>query len=70
MGGRVGGILSIRGPEASRRSVEVVTLHAQAPTPHARAHPSVDTYQYRSSASCRAGAHEDGAGPQIGEIFN
>ena len=44
MVGHASGNQSIRGPEASRRSVEVVTLHAQAPTPHTRARPSVDTY--------------------------
>ena len=32
------------------------TIHVQTPKPHARALPSVDTYQYRSSARIRAGA--------------
>ena len=54
--GRVDGILSICGPEVSRGSLLAGSRRVQAPTPHARAHPSVDTYQYRSSASCRAGA--------------
>ena len=49
-GGRVGGILSIRGPEVSPGSPRVGTRHVQTPTPHARALPSVDTYQYRSLA--------------------
>ena len=48
--------LSIRGPEVSRWSLEVATGRVQAPTPHARALPSVYTYQYRSSARHRAGA--------------
>ena len=43
-GGRVGGILSIRGPEVSPGSPRVGTIHVQTPTPHARALPSVDIY--------------------------
>ncbi len=43
-GGRVGGILSIRGPEVSPRSPMVGKIHVQSPTPHARELPSVDTY--------------------------
>ena len=49
-GGRVGGNLSIRGPEVSLGSPRVGTIHVHAPTPRTRALPSVDTYQYRSSA--------------------
>ena len=51
-GGRAGAILSIRSPEVSRGSPMVGSRRAQSPTPHARALPSIDTYQYRSSAVC------------------
>ena len=50
-GGRVGGILSIRGPEVSLGSPRVGTRHVQSPTPHARGLPSVDTYEDRCSAA-------------------
>ena len=43
MGGRVGGILSICGPEVSPRPPRVHTRRGQSPTPHARALPAVDT---------------------------
>ena len=33
MGGRVGGILSIRGPEVSPRPLRVLSIHVQSPTP-------------------------------------
>ncbi len=33
--GRVGGILSVRGPEVSLESLLVGTRHVQSPTPHA-----------------------------------
>ncbi len=52
-GGRVDGILSIRGPEVSRSSLGVGSRHVQSPTPYARALPSVHTYKQgplRSSA--------------------
>ena len=61
--GRASGNLSIRGPEVPLGSPRVGTIHAQSPTPHARALPSVDTYQYRSSARHRAGA-------QVPQVFN
>ena len=44
---------ALRSP-GSRLGVD--TRRAPTPTPHARGLPSVDTYQYRSSASCRARA--------------
>ena len=44
-GGRVDGILSIRGPEVSRSSLGVGSRHVQSPTPYARALPSVHTYK-------------------------
>ena len=44
-GGRAGGNLSIRGSEVSLGSPRVGTIHAQAPTPHARRLPSVHTYK-------------------------
>ena len=49
-GGRVGGILSIRGPEVSPGSPRVGTRHGQSPTPHAPMLPAIYTYQYRSFA--------------------
>ena len=48
--GRVDEILSIGGPEVSQGSLLVGSRRAQAPTPHARGLPSVETYQYRSPA--------------------
>ena len=47
---------SVRGPEGSQGPPRVGTRRGQTPTPHARALPSVDTYQYRSSARHRGGA--------------
>ena len=44
-GGRVAGILSIRGLEVARWPLGVCTRHGQSPTPHARAFPSVHTYK-------------------------
>jgi len=43
-GGRVGGILSIRGSEVSPRPPMVVCIHVQSPTPRAWPLPSVYTY--------------------------
>ena len=48
--GRVGGILSMRGPEFSPRSLRIGTRHGQSPTPHAPMLPAIYTYQYRSFA--------------------
>ena len=53
-GARVGGILSIRGPEVSRETPRVGTRRGQSPTPHARALPSVDTCEDRCSAAHRS----------------
>ena len=44
-GGRVGGNLSIRGPEVSPKTPRVGSRHVQSPTPHAWALPSVHTYK-------------------------
>ena len=44
-GGRAGLILSIPAQEVSLGSPRVGTIHAQAPTPHARRLPSVHTYK-------------------------
>ena len=51
MTGRVDGILSIRGPAVSRKSFWVRTRRGRAPTPHARALPSVETYEAILSAT-------------------
>ena len=51
-GSRACGILSIRGPEVSLGLPRVVTIHAQAPTPHA---PQLPAYfgQFSHSAGRR-----------------
>ena len=46
-GGRVDGILSVRGPEVSRGSLLVGSRRAQAPIPCAPPLPSIYTYQPR-----------------------
>ena len=45
LGGRAGGILSMRGPEVSLGSPRVATGRAQSPTVHVRRLPSVHTYK-------------------------
>ena len=50
MDGRADGILSIRGLEVSLGPLRVGIGHVQTSTPHARALPSLDTNQDRSTA--------------------
>ena len=56
-GGRAGGILSIPAGEVSLGSPRVGTIHAQAPTPHARRLPSVHTYKQGPSRSIALDHH-------------
>ena len=48
-GGRASGILSIRGPEVSRGSPRVDTIHVQSPTPYA---PPLPAYFGQFSHQC------------------
>jgi len=57
MGGRVGGILSICGPEVSRGSLSVGSRRVQSPTPHTRAQECHSTHAVDAAAALRVTAY-------------